>query len=70
MRKSEEYLFDTVRSVGISLMVSALIGMLLRVDHTQPLRLIMVFLLGIIENIAGYLALRARERKGASHERS
>ncbi|RLB14508.1 MAG: hypothetical protein DRG82_13635 [Deltaproteobacteria bacterium] len=70
LKKSEEYLFDTVKNVGIGLIVSALIGILFGANTVRTYRLILVLLLGIMGNMGGFLALKGKERKGASYERS
>ena len=61
VRESTKYIADTLKSVGVSLVVSGWIGIMFKADDRG--RLISIVLSGIITNITGYYFLRAKEKQ-------
>ena len=61
MRKSEEYYYDSVKNVGVGLVVAAIVAFFLQPELSLS-SLIAMLVCGIIINIYGFLMLRYFER--------
>jgi len=62
MRKSEEYYFDTVKNVGVGLIVASGVAFFLQ-PQAPILSLIAMLLSGIFVNAYGYHLLARRDRE-------
>ncbi len=62
LRKSTGYLLDTLKNVGVGLIVSGVLGIIFKTGDSHELTLTVFWGIGI--NISGFLTLIFRERKG------
>jgi len=61
MKKSDEYLFDTIKNIGVGVIVASLLGILLSEKPIADWRLTYTFIWGIMIDAGGYVLLRQQE---------
>jgi len=61
MKKSDEYLFDTIKNIGVGVIVASLLGILLSEKPIADWRLTYIFIWGIMIDAGGYVLLRQQE---------
>jgi len=61
MKKSDEYLFDTIKNIGVGVIVASLLGILLSEEPIADWRLTYTLIWGIMINVGGYVLLKQQE---------